>query len=194
MPRFCVNTVDIFDWMNEVTWGCNCLQSDLQRWIGASGRWTVIYGGWRRCQVCDLRVAPSSSLLSSWRPRRWSSQKSHRSSHSPRWSPRCYRCQAPTSPPHHHHNRRTAASQSKSLRIWKREEQRLKIEDWIFSPDPNAANPVAQRTPLDVDGRDVPALLCLLPVAPNLFTATAAADNVKQWEADGSSRCSSCHW
>ena len=83
------------------------------------------------------------------------------------------------------------------------EQWRAEMKDWIFSPDPDLANAAATRTLLDVDGRDVPALLRPLPVAPNPSTATAgtAEDNVhqsepqsQQREADGTSWCSCRHW
>ena len=42
--QFVLSTTTVY-WMNSVTWGSNCLKSDLQRWIGASDWQTAIFGG-----------------------------------------------------------------------------------------------------------------------------------------------------
>ena len=53
------------------------------------------------------------------------------------------------------------------------------MNDLILSPDPDSANAVATLTLADDDGRDVPALHRLLPVAPN-HVSTATWNTVQQ--------------
>ena len=113
-----------FDCMKATTWGSKCQKSDLQRWSAASVLHRQICAGFCCHQVCDLRAAPISSLLSLRPPRRKSSRHCHRSCRSPLWLLPRWWCPARTSHLDQHHSHHTAARESKCLSILTRKDQK----------------------------------------------------------------------
>ena len=156
------------------------VRRDLQKWSEASVLHGESFAGFCRHgfwneQVCDLHVAPKSSLLSSRLSRSECGHNLHRKRRShmlvlPPWS-----CPAlSSSPPSNLLHRRQGVQLSPYL-------SKKRSENLWISPRPDPGN-AASVSLLDVDSRDV-ALLGRLPVAPNLLGSTKT-----------STRCCCHHW